>query len=106
MPVAKSARPPARTRNFAVYSILECGGGGRASAGRIYGDHRHPKGSLASGGHVYFSLSHSTRTPPPHTTALHGAVRSLYNIIYIPAKYMVCIYIYPQRRFGKALLRL
>lgn len=38
--------------------------GGRASAGRIYGDHRHPKGSLASGGHVYFSLSHSTRTPP------------------------------------------
>lgn len=78
-------RSPARS-DPKLCSVLECGGGGRTSAGRIYGDHRHPKGSLASGGHVYFSLSHSTRTLPPHTTALHGAVRSLYNIIYIPPK--------------------
>lgn len=31
---------------------------------RIYGDHRHPKGSLASGGHVYSSLSHSALAFP------------------------------------------
>jgi len=92
MPVAKSALAHPLGPET-LQCILECGGGGRASAGRIYGDHRHPKGSLASGGHVYFSLSHSTRTPPPHTTALLGAVRSLYNNIiyymYTPPKYTV-----------------
>lgn len=81
---------PVRTRNFARERILyniayflpaaAAVAGGR-SVGRIYGDHRHPKGSLASVGHVYFSLSHSSlcgsypsfpHHPPLQTSRRHA----------------------------------
>lgn len=74
-------RSPARSDPKLRSSRIRVWREGRASAGRIYGDHRHPKGSLASGGHVYFSLSHSARNPPPSPPSTLQNTTTLYYIL-------------------------
>lgn len=87
------------TRNFVrTRATPRYGRGGLGTAGRSYlcGDHVHPKGSLASGGHVYFSLScRSTPTHgfppaiPPSSSYIHivdtRAKTRLYNHVNIPS---------------------